>query len=297
MDGNPLEIVAAPTRRSTAQPEAPLYELALAFCRECLGWADAFRSGEYILENKHRPELNHATGRIHGYQIAYRDFGNVMNAVREWCDIYAVALFLEYSPGSDKDAAWRVRLAPHAEAEGSDLCGVMMQACLEAHRHIGEGGARAGALEAKPSTRNPASSIDMPWGDVRKNAPIALAFCKECMGWGRAELYNDFGYVCIREWLAAYPVKPGERWFHCNEAHLDTVMEAVKAWSDARAISFSLDYFPSGSASDCWRACIGTHAEADSNLATTALMTACLATHRKILGGGIMSGLLDRSKK
>jgi hypothetical protein len=49
-------------------------------------------------------------------------------------------------------------------------------------------------------------------------------------------------------------------------------MEAVKAWCDASAVGLTLEHFPSGSASDCWRAWIPPHADAHGDRATAALM-------------------------
>jgi len=272
-------------------------EVALAFCRECLGWPEAsFTSRHSIYENMRRPEMSYIAGKMHGFELDPRDFGQVMNAVKEWCDITAVSLSLKYSPGSDKDA-WCAQLAPHSEARGEDLCTCMMQACLDAHRKIGESGVRDGAVEAKPNRRNPASALDAPWGNIRENAPVALAFCTECMGWSGAKLINDFGYVYITERLADYPVEPRQRAFHCNEDHLDGVMEGMKTWCDADAVGLTLEYFPSGSADDCWRASIGEHGKADGDRACAALMAACVSAHRRNAVSAIMGDLPECSKK
>jgi hypothetical protein len=69
--------------------------------------------------------------------------------------------------------------------------------------------------------------------------------------------------------------------FNFNENHVDRVMDAVRAWCDAHAVSFVLEYFPSGSANDCWHASVGAHAETHGDLASAALISVCVGAHRK----------------
>jgi hypothetical protein len=260
-------------------------ELALAFCRECLAWPDA-SCGESrsIVENRRRPELSHAYGKMCGFQLDPTDSGNVMNAVKEWCDINAVGFSLKYSPGASSKYSWRTRTSAHAETQSGDLCTALMLACLHAHRNIGERGARM-AIEAMPGRHNPAILAN-PWGNIRENAQIALAFCRECLGWTNARMINDFGYVYmsedVPEHLADSPMPPWQRSFHFNENHVDRVIDAVKGWCDAHAVGFVLEYFPSGSAKDCWLASVGFGNEASGDGASAALMSACIVACRKI---------------
>jgi hypothetical protein len=117
---------------------------------------------------------------------------------------------------------------------------------------------------------------------------------------GQGRLVSDFGYVTVSD------CKPRQRpgvigeiaqSFHFNGNHIDRVIGAAKSWCHGNGLGFVLEYFPSGSASDCWRACIGKHGEAHGDLASAALLSACLAAHRKLAVVGIMHGLLERSKK
>lgn len=260
---------------------AERHELALAFCVECLGWPDASRSGKYIFENKRRPELRHAHGKLHGFKFDPSDFGDVINGVREWCDIHGISLSLEYSPGSGKEA-WRVRLAPQAESMCGDPCDVLLGACLAADRNIKQ--RDRSTLQTDLQRRNPAI-LDSPWGNIRENAQAALDFCSECLGWVGARVIDDFGYIYIREsvpkHLAETPIAPWERSFHFNENHIDRVVKAVSGWCDARAMGFVLEYFPSGSAGNCWRAAFGPLGEAHAEIASAALLAGCLAAHRR----------------
>src|SRR5262245_56898727 len=79
---------------------------------------------------------------------------------------------------------------------------------------------------------------------------IALAFCKECLGWKHAQGMNDYGHFYIYEdvtrELADTPIPPWRRHFRPND--LDVVLKATKTWCDASAATLTLHYFPSGSA-------------------------------------------------
>jgi hypothetical protein len=258
-------------------------EIALAFCKECLGWPDASGGGSrYIIENRRRPELSHAYGKMHGFQLDPTDAGNVMNAVKEWCDINAIGFSLKYSPGAKYP--WCARMGAHAAAQGDDLCDLLIRVCLLANHNLAERNEGTAVIDSRPQRRNPAI-LDNPWGNIRKNAETALAFCRECLGWKDAHICNDFGYVFVKEsvpkHLAATPIPPWERSFSFNENHIDRVMGAVRIWCDGHAAGFVLEYFPSGSAVDSWHASLGAHAEAHSDLASTALMSACISAHRK----------------
>src|SRR5579864_905460 len=223
-------------RQRGYRSDAKQHELALAFCVECLGWPDASRSGEYIFENNRRPELSHAHGKLHGFQFDPSDFGHVINGVKEWCDIHCISLSLKYTPGSGKEA-WRVRLAPGPESVGDDVCDILLGACLAADRYIRQ--QNRSTLQGDVQRSNPAI-LDNPWGNIKENAQAALAFCSECLGWTNARVSNDFGYVYIcenvPEDLADTPIPPCERSFHFNENHVDPVVEAVRAWCDARTM-------------------------------------------------------------
>ena len=257
--------------------------LALDFCKTCLGWPDASGSGSRsIVESKPRPELPHISGKIRGFQIDPTDPGQILNAVKEWCDSNAVSLSLKYSPDASSDS-WHVRLAPHTEAHGDDLCDVLLRACLAANRNLSGQNASA-EVAAIPIKNNPAILTD-PWGDIRKNGSTALAFCKECLGWSKARLSSDWGFVFVSDGIRRE--RPGimgavEQSFNFNENFKDRVMQAVRTWCDARVVGFVLEYFPSGSAQDCWRASIDPDAETHGDGASAALMSACVAAHRKV---------------
>lgn len=262
--------------------------VALEFCRECLGWPEASGSGGRslrIVENKRRSELSHAYSKLHGFHLDPGDFSHVINAVKEWCDTNGVGFSLEYSPRASPKDSWRARLAPYAETQGDDPCAALLRACLAANRHVAQHEARRTQVDAITEKHNPAILAN-PWGNIRENAKIALAFCKECLGWRDAYISTDFGYVYVKEsvpkHLAATPIFPWERSFHFNENHVDRVMAAVKTWCDARALGFLLEYFPSASANDCWRTSVDPDSQAHGDLASSALMSSCITADRHI---------------
>ena len=90
-------------------------KLAMRLCRECLGWPDACAGGRSIIENRRRPELPHAHSRMNGFQLDPTDLGQVLNAVKEWCDSSAVSLSLQYSPGGSR--------VTHAVCQAGLTCG------------------------------------------------------------------------------------------------------------------------------------------------------------------------------
>jgi hypothetical protein len=264
--------------------EADRRELALAFCRECLGWLEGSFQGHYIFENKRRPELPHIGSKMHGLQFDPGDCGHVINALKEWCDINGIGFSLTYSYDLKSKGSWTVGIAAQAET-ADDICDALMRGCLAAQRINAQRHATTGDLDSLAQRRNPALLAN-PWGDVRENAAIALAFCQEVLVWPKAYVVNDFGYVYIKEnvpkHLSQTPISPWERSFHFNENHVDKVIESVRAWCAACGLGFALEYFPSGSAKDCWRARVGRDAESNAELASAALISACLTSHRKI---------------
>jgi hypothetical protein len=263
--------------------ESDRREVALSFCRECLGWTDASFHGRYVFENKRRPELPHAHSKLYGFQLDPGDCGHVINALKEWCDLNGVGFGLRYSSDPKSKASWSVGIAAQADAADEYICGALMRACLAGRRTDGRRSAAPAALDSP--RRNPALLAN-PWGDIRENAAIALAFCHEILIWPKAYVVNDCGYVYIKEsvpkHLAQTPIPPWERAFHFNGNHVDKVIEAVRAWCSTRALGFVLEYFPSGSAKDCWRARVGPDAESHGDLGSAALMSACLVAHRKL---------------
>lgn len=96
---------------------------------------------------------------------------------------------------------------------------------------------------------------------------------------------NDYGYLYVEETvekeLADTSIPPWQRSFHFNENHIDKVIAAVCRWCDARSSGFTLEYFPSGSSTGCWRAVIGP-VSISSELASAALMSACLGAQRTL---------------
>lgn len=285
--GNAPEMVEEEHGQRVPHADGEKFALALAFCRECLAWPEASGGGSgSIVENRRRPELSHAYGKMRGFQLNPSDSGNVINAVKEWCDINAVGFSLRYSPGTSSKYQWCGRMAAHAEAQGDDLCDLLMRVCLNANRGLAEVGGGTAIVDSMRQRCNPAILAN-PWGNIRENAETALVFCQECLGWKGARICSDFGYVFIKEsvpkHLAATPIPPWERSFHFNENHVDRVMAAVRAWCDSRAEGFVLEYFPSGSANDCWHARLGSHAEAYCDLGSAVLMSACVAAHRKAI--------------
>jgi hypothetical protein len=276
------------TPAGVPRPAAEQRSLALAFCMECLGWPDPSAVSRlqsfYIMENKRRPELSHVSGKIHGFHFDPGDLGHCINAVKNWCDSQASSLSLKYSPSASTEDLWRVGLAPHAEAKGDDPCDALLRACLAADRNIRLRNGTRMEIDTIPEKHNPAILAD-PWGDIRENAPTALAFCKECLGWKNAKLSNDWGYIFIRErvpqHLSHRASPPWERSFHFNENHVDCVVAAVRIWCDANAVGFYLEYFPSGSANDCWRASFSPDGSGQGDSASAALMSACVTARRK----------------
>lgn len=269
--------------------------LALAFCHECLGWPKAAFAGRAIFENERRPKLPHAHSRINGFQLDPTDLGHVLNAIKEWCDIKAVGFSLKYRPKLASKNRWSVRIAPHAEGHGDNLCEVLLRTCLAADRNIG-GRNPSAEVAALPVKHNPATLAD-PWGDIRKNAATALAFCKECLEWSEARLSSDWGFVFVSDGVRRE--RPGitgavEQGFNFNENFKGRVMEAVQTWCDVRVVGLCLEYFPSGSAQDCWHASMATDAEARGDGACAALMAACVAAQRRVT---LRSGMLELSKR
>lgn len=287
---SPVGILLSTLRETSEQRiprrDAARRELALVFCNECLNWPDASvvtdHRAFHVVENRRRPELSHLYGKQHGFQFNPHDLGNVVNAVMRWCDTHAVSFFLEYSPGASAKDAWHARLAPHAEAQGSDACGALMLACLAAERDIRL--RNQGAIQASAQGHNPAAT--KPVHRNLEQEATALAFCKECLGWKESHIIVDFGYAYISESvpkpLSTKAIYPWQRHFHFNENHLDSVMGAISPWCDAGHLRLTLEYFPSGSSKDCWRASFESHAQAYSDGACAALLAASLAAHRKI---------------
>jgi hypothetical protein len=275
--------------------DAELYDLALDFCRECLGWSNASRNGHRsIVENKRRPECPHAWTKINGFQLDPHDISHLIDAARQWSDVHGCSLFIAYSPGQEPNL-WSVRIAAHAFS-GHTLNAALMRACLAANRAM-PSTAQLHPADT-PLTRSNPAILAEPWGDVRANGPIALAFCKECLDWTDARLINDFGYLYVKESvakeLADTPLPPWDRSFHFNENHVDKVINAVRKWSDARKTGFTLEYFPSGSATDCWRAAVGPSATC-GDLASAALMSACVSAQHRLTLPGKTEGHRDRS--
>jgi hypothetical protein len=68
--------------------------------------------------------------------------------------------------------------------------------------------------------------------EAKAHAEIALAFCKECRGWTKAIIVNDWGYHYISESVskkrATTNIRPYQRHFHYT--HIDKVMAAVRDW-------------------------------------------------------------------
>lgn len=115
---------------------------------------------------------------------------------------------------------------------------------------------------------------------------LALAFCKECLGWTQAIAANDYGLPYVFEYvsreLASSNIQPWQRSFH--PGNLGAVVKAVRDWCDRHAATLILKYFPSGSADDCWHASLTPYAEAQSDNACDALLLACVAAQRSIKG-------------
>jgi hypothetical protein len=284
--GNPPSTLREKPEQRIPRPDAAQRELALVFCNECLYWPDAAvvtdHRAFHVVENRRRPELSHLYGKQRGFQFNPHDLGDVVNAMTQWCDTHAVGLFLEYSPGASPKDTWHARLAPHAEMRGGDPCGVLMLACLAAERSVRA--RNPGAVQAGVQGHNPAAART-----VRRNVEqqaTALAFCKECLGWKEARIFVDCGYAYVTEsvpkHLSTKAIYPWERHFHFDENHLHGVMERIRPWCDGARARLALEYFPSGSAKDCWRASFESHAQAYSDGACAALLAASLAAHRKI---------------
>jgi hypothetical protein len=79
------------------------------------------------------------------------------------------------------------------------------------------------------------ASTSGPTLEAQALAEIALAFCRECLGWKNARGVNDCGYPYISESvskeLADTKILPFERQFHYTQP--DRVTEAVQAWLES----------------------------------------------------------------
>ena len=108
-----------------------LSEIALAFAREVLGW-----QAPHISPNKKRPDVfSYRDCKLEG-TLYYTHQANVLAFVRAWVNTMPGW----YVQITNIEEGWSVLVSGQDDdgvARGSDLCEVMMRACLEAHRKIG----------------------------------------------------------------------------------------------------------------------------------------------------------------
>lgn len=118
-----------------------LTETALAFARECLGWADAkVLSHEPDAES---PRLVVISARAKADTLfAATDLRDVEATVRGWCAAHGLDHAVR--PGTAKEPATAVVTRPKAGGEPTrlasvtdpDPCRALMAACVEAHRKL-----------------------------------------------------------------------------------------------------------------------------------------------------------------
>lgn len=96
--------------------------MALAFCRECMGWEDA-APVLYGTTEKQIPTL-----LINGIYWHFTDLTSVFSVVRTWCE----ANGLGWSMESEGERVRVMVLGEYREVgvTGEDVCGVMMEACV-----------------------------------------------------------------------------------------------------------------------------------------------------------------------
>lgn len=105
-----------------------LSEIALAFCREILGWPDArqYTGSDAVFHG-------HGGGRCQRFDLNF-----VMNAVRTWVNTMP-GWFLQINSIEGTDKGWAVLVcAPDDDGVGdsNDLCEAMMVACLQAKSKV-----------------------------------------------------------------------------------------------------------------------------------------------------------------
>jgi hypothetical protein len=111
-----------------------LAEVALAFCRECLGWekVHTFTFGRelWVVRNLS------ATSDV-GDTFNATDLNAVMEAVRGWCDLNDAAVeigYYDYIPGE-----WEVHAITPISSEpvqSDNLSRALLAACVEANRKL-----------------------------------------------------------------------------------------------------------------------------------------------------------------
>jgi hypothetical protein len=106
-----------------------LAQVAVAFCRGCLGWEDVREDGIglYVYSHLDRPKkLFH-----------YHDLNAVITTVRKWCDKHGAIAILGFGKGDECSASvefWDVDA--YGEIEYPDPCHALLAACVEAQREL-----------------------------------------------------------------------------------------------------------------------------------------------------------------
>ncbi len=107
-------------------------EVALAFCRECLGWEKAHCNGAVFLERE---------SAIGGYapgELDWLDLNAVIEAGRGWCKAQGLWISTNCSPVT---SLWRLELFSYGfksdkPVESASLCYALLAACVEANRKL-----------------------------------------------------------------------------------------------------------------------------------------------------------------
>lgn len=105
-----------------------LAQIALEFCRECLGWERAATCAPYTVEHADAP----------GESLMHTDLNAVLAAVRQWCDQHDCWVQIQ---GDYSEAGWLAEVCPSLLDDGesafsTDPCHALLAACVEANRKL-----------------------------------------------------------------------------------------------------------------------------------------------------------------
>ena len=110
-----------------------LADIALEFCRECLGWPAAKLSmwGQHsngmVVSKRSRSVTN---------RLRYTDLNAVMEAVRGWCDEHDLILETSHYKGSHMSRVFSNKRCDEAWQHDDNLCKSLLFSCLEANRKL-----------------------------------------------------------------------------------------------------------------------------------------------------------------
>lgn len=107
-----------------------LSQIALDFCRDCLGWDDALSLPGHFGQPS---VISHQRE----YCLVFTDLGTVIESIRQWCDKNDASLELAYHgilPGE-----WEARIVTPVSLEAivhADPCHALLAACVQAARKV-----------------------------------------------------------------------------------------------------------------------------------------------------------------